>query len=92
VSTVHRPPRLDATWAIPSIASRLSSAWITAGIGVLILAVSMVLMAHSAPGRAAVPAGRNPAPQASLHLQHDAGLVPGPVPGRYRGSELRPSR
>lgn len=88
VNTVYRPPRLDAIWAIPSIASLLRSAWTTAGIGVVILAVSMVLMAHSAPGRSAAPMGRAPAPQGSLHLQHE----PGPVPGRYRGSELRPSR
>lgn len=105
VTTVHQPQlaRHDA-WNIRGSAPHLSSAWLTAGLGVVILVVSIVLMAHSAPFRSAVPAphhltavpvphhptavpaAHSSAAQGSQHVQ------PGPVPGRDRGSELRPAR
>jgi len=68
--------------------SRLNTTWITAGTGVVILIVSFVLMAYSAPGRASVPARPGPESQGSVHLQPRTGSVP----ARERGGELRPSR
>ena len=68
--------------------SRLNTTWITAGFGVVILIVSFVLMAYSAPGRPGLPARPGPASQGSVHLQPR----PGPVPAHVPGSELRPSR
>lgn len=68
--------------------SRLNTTWIAAGIGVVILVVSFVLMAYSAPGRTSVPARSGPASHGSIHLQPR----PASVPVRERGGELRPSR
>ena len=65
--------------------SRLNTTWITAGFGVVILIVSFVLMAYSAPGRPGLPARPGPASQGSVHLQPR----PGPVPAHVPGSELR---
>jgi hypothetical protein len=86
VSTVHQPmlARHDE-WSVRGIASRLGSAWLLAGLGVIILASSMVLMARSAPGPTTGPAPRHPAVRGSRPLP------PGPVPGLYPGRELRPA-
>jgi hypothetical protein len=48
------------------LTARLSTAWITAGIGVVILIVSFVLMAYSAPGQAHGPARPSPASHGSV--------------------------
>jgi len=66
--------------------ARLNTTWITAGLGVVILIVSFVLMAYSAPGRTGLPARPGPAAQQSVHTQPP----PGPVPAHDR--EPRPSR
>jgi hypothetical protein len=68
--------------------ARLNTTWITAGLGVVILIVSFVLMAYSAPGRAGVSGRPSPATQGSVHTQSR----PGPVPAHEHGHELRPSR
>jgi hypothetical protein len=68
--------------------ARLNTTWIAAGTGVVILIVSFVLMAYSAPGRASVPARSGPAALGSVHLQPR----PASVPVRERSGELRPSR
>jgi len=94
------PPRLgENPIAIPApgpcrrnrFTLRLNTTWISAGIGVVILIVSMAMMAYSAPGRAATP-GRPAAAHGSVHLPPQPGRVPVAVPGHPRGSELRPSR
>lgn len=78
------------TAAVPAAGSRrriplrLNSTWVSAGIGVVILIVSMAMMAYSAPGHAAV-ASRPAAAHGSVQLPPRLGPVP-------RGSELRPSR
>jgi hypothetical protein len=58
--------------------ARLNTTWITAGLGVVILIVSFVMMAYSAPGQVGVPARPSPASHGSVHLQPR----PGPVPAR----------
>jgi hypothetical protein len=68
--------------------ARLNMTWITAGLGVVILIVSFVMMAYSAPGRASLPARPSSVTQASVHTQSR----PGPVPAYEHGRELRPSR
>ena len=68
--------------------ARLNTTWITAGLGVVILIVSFVMMAYSAPGRAGVTARPSSGTQASVHTQSR----PGPVPAYEHGRELRPSR
>jgi hypothetical protein len=69
---------------------RRNAPWVTGGIGVLILLVSVVLMAYSAPGRPPAPARPVPMPHVRIPLQGDAGLIPGPGPGSR--SRLRPAR
>ena len=68
--------------------ARPNTTWITAGAGVVVLIVSLVLMACSAPGRPGLAARPGPASHGSVHLQPR----PGPVPARTPGSEFRPSR
>jgi len=80
------PQRGDNSLEFPAAGSyrrsrftaRLSTTWITAGIGVIILIVSFVLMAYSAPRQTSVPARPGPASHGSVHLQSG----PGPVPLR----------
>ena len=67
---------------------RRNAPWVTGGIGVLILLVSVVLMAYSAPGRPAPPVRQAPVPHGRVILQRDAGPIPGP--GGW--SKLRPAR
>ena len=63
------PQRGDNSLEFPAASShrrsrftaRLNTTWIAAGTGVVILIVSFVLMAYSAPGRASVPARSGPA-------------------------------
>jgi hypothetical protein len=59
--------------------SRLNSSWITAGIGVVIVLVSVALMAVSAPARSAAPVRPAPVPPGLIHLERDAGPIPAPV-------------
>ncbi len=68
--------------------ARLNMTWITAGLGVVILIVSFVMMAYSAPGHAGVTARPSSGTQASVHTPSR----PGPVPAHEHGRELRPSR
>jgi hypothetical protein len=80
------PQRGDNSLEFPAASSyrrsrftaRLNTTWITAGIGVIILIVSFVLMAYSAPGQARGPARPSPAWHGSVQLQPR----PGPVPAR----------
>ena len=48
-----RPGRLGV---LGQVASYFSSTWVLAAAGVVILVVSLVLMAHSAPGQGPAPA------------------------------------
>ena len=96
MSTVHQPQlaRHDA-WKNRGSAPQLTSAWLTAGLGVVILIVSIVLMAHSAPFRPAAPAPHHPTAVPAPHHSTARGsqhVQPGPVPGHDRTSELRPAR
>jgi hypothetical protein len=61
--------------------SRPNTSWITAGIGLVIVLVSVVLMAVSAPARPAAPVRPAPAPHGLIHLERDAGPIPAPVSG-----------
>ena len=45
--------------ALAQVASYFSSTWALAAAGVVILVVSLVLMAHSAPGQGSAPARRH---------------------------------
>jgi hypothetical protein len=80
------PQRGDNSLEFPAASSyrrsrftaRLNTTWITAGIGVIILIVSFVLMAYSAPGQARGPARPSRASHGSVHLPPR----PGPVPAR----------
>jgi hypothetical protein len=65
--------------------------WVTGGIGVMILLVSVVLMAYSAPGRSPAPARPVPTPHGHTHLERDAGPLLVPGPGAAGGSRLRPA-
>ena len=67
--------------------SRLDSSWITAGLGVMIVLVSVALMAVSAPVRSA-PVRPAPAPHGLIHLERDAGPIPAPA----SGARHRPAR
>lgn len=75
---------------------RLNSSWITAGIGVVIVLVSVALMAVSAPVRSAAPVHQTPVPHGPIHLERDAGPIPIPIPGPGSGaggwSGHRPAR
>jgi hypothetical protein len=66
--------------------------WVTGGIGVMILLVSVVLMAYSAPGRSPAPARPVPTPHGHTHLERDAGPLLVPGPGAAGGSRLRPAK
>jgi hypothetical protein len=79
------PQRGDNSLEFPAASSyrrsrftaRPNTTWITAGIGVIILIASFVLMAYSAPGPTGVPARPGPGAE-SVHLPPG----PGPVPLR----------
>ena len=55
---------------------RRNAPWVTGGIGVMILLVSVVLMAYSAPGRSPAPARPVPMPHVRIHLQATSALMP----------------
>ena len=58
---------------LAQVASYFSSTWALAAVGVVILVVSLVLMAHSAPGQGPAPA-RSPVHSAQFQrAQHEQG-------------------